>query len=61
MVEVPIDPYSNAIEETAKTAGKSIDLIQSFGSFWAKALGAPRSDVAGLAGGDYLRQVRIRN
>ena len=52
---------AKAVQEVAKTTGKAVDLVQAGGSYLAQMLGTVPEDVVGLLGGDYLRQIRIRN
>lgn len=53
--------FAKAGQEIAKTAGKVIDAGSDLARFCAKALGTVPEDLVGVAGGDYLREVRIRN
>jgi hypothetical protein len=52
---------AKAAQEVAKTAGKALDLAEAGGGYLAWMLGTTPQDVMGLLGGDYLRQLRLRN
>ena len=52
---------ARAAQEVAKTAGKGLDLVKDAGGYLAWMVGTTPQDVIGLLGGDYLRQVRLRN
>jgi hypothetical protein len=60
MTVEPITAASNAIAETAKTAGNAVDLVRDLGAFVAKVLGDVPANLVGL-GGDHIAHVRIRN
>lgn len=50
-------PYSKAIEETAKTTGKGLDLVRD----GAQAISRPVSQIYGLLVGDHIDAARERN
>ena len=54
------DQRAQATAETAKTAGKAIELVRDAGSYLAKTIGDIPPDLVGLAG-DWLHEVRRRN
>jgi hypothetical protein len=56
---IPLD--SEAIKELAKTAGTALAVAGKAGSYIAWVLGTVPHDLVGVLGGDWLRQVRIRN
>jgi hypothetical protein len=61
MAVEPIGAVANAVAETAKATGKAVDLVRDLGAFVGRVLGDAPADLIGVAGGDYLRQVRRRN
>jgi hypothetical protein len=60
MNDDPITTSANAVSETAKAAGKALDLLRDAGSFVSRVLGTVPEDAVGFLG-DYLREIRIRN
>jgi hypothetical protein len=61
MAVEPIGAVANAVAETAMATGKAVDLVRDLGTFVGRVLGNAPEDLIGLAGGDYLGQVRRRN
>jgi abortive infection alpha-like protein len=59
---IPIsDEQARAIQEVAKTTGTALDLVEKAGAYIGWVLGTVPADLAGVLGGDWLAQVRIRN
>ncbi|MCZ6516725.1 MAG: Abi-alpha family protein [Gammaproteobacteria bacterium] len=56
-----VQEMAKAVQETAKAAGKTLDVIHAGGSYIGEALGAVPADLIGVIGGDWLREARIRN
>lgn len=52
---------SKAVQETAKAASKAGDILLGAGGWMANVLGTLPEDVIGLAGGDLIHEVRLRN
>jgi hypothetical protein len=52
-----VAPYSKAIEETAKTAGKALDIVRD----GAHAISRPVANIYGLLIGDQIEAARERN
>lgn len=52
---------AKAAEEIAKATGKAVDLTRDVGSFLGRVFGTVPEDIVGVAGGDWLHHVRIRN
>ncbi len=52
---------AKAVQEVAKTGRAVVEAGSLFSRFVAKALGTAPEDVVGLAFGDYLKELRIRN
>jgi len=51
---------AKAAEETAKTAGKGLDIIHDTGGYLTRVLADVPTDLLGVSGGDWLHEVRIR-
>jgi hypothetical protein len=59
---IPItDEQAKAAQEVAKTAGKALDLISGAAEHIATAFGDVPANLVGVAGGDWLSAVRVRN
>jgi hypothetical protein len=57
----PIDENTaKAIEESAKTLGKGLDLVGGLGAYLARALGGVPENLVGLLIGDWLIHKRVR-
>jgi hypothetical protein len=52
---------AKAVQEVAKATGKAIDLVRDIGPFVNKVLGNPIADIAGMAIGDPIHEIRKRN
>jgi Abortive infection alpha len=52
---------AKAAEETAKAAGKVTDIVHDTGGYLRRVFADLPEDLVGLAGGDWLHEVRIRN
>jgi hypothetical protein len=59
---IPIgDEQAKAIQEVAKTTGTALELVEKAGAYIGWVLGTVPADLAGVLGGDWLGQIRIRN
>jgi len=59
---IPIsDEQAKAIQEVAKTTGTALELVEKAGAYIGWVFGTVPADLAGVLGGDWLAQVRIRN
>jgi hypothetical protein len=57
----PIDESTaKAIEESAKTLGKGLDLVGGLGAYMTRALGGVPQNLVGLLIGDWLIHKRVR-
>ncbi len=56
-----VQQVAKAVEETAKATNKGLEVIHAAGSYIGEALGSLPADAVGLAGGDWLREARLRN
>lgn len=52
---------SKAVQQASKTGKAVVDAASDLGKWTAKVLGTVPEDMVGLALGDYLRELRIRN
>ena len=52
---------AKAVQEVAKTGRAAIEPVTDLARWFGRMLGTIPEDVVGLAGGDYLRELRIRN
>jgi len=59
---IPISPeQASAIQELAETTGTAMELVEKAGAYIGWVLGTAPADLAGVLGGDWLAQVRIRS
>jgi len=52
---------AKAAEETAKTAGKALDIAHDTGGYLGRVVGDLPANVVGVLGADWLREQRFRN
>lgn len=57
----PVTAVAKAVEESAKTGRVMVEAGSDLAKFMGRALGTVPEDAVGLAFGDYLKELRIRN
>ena len=56
----PLMAQAKAVEETAKAAGKALDIVHDMGGYLNRVFGDVPGDLVGVVGGAWLHEVAIR-